>query len=109
MAGAEKLQFICVMHAVDPAKAASREDWTDYDNETFRLHWDRLARARGDGTLLVAGRAQDADGAGPAIVIFEVASEEEARRFMESEPFVTRGFATATLHPFRVALSRKPV
>ena len=102
-------QFMYVMEATDPAKAASRESWTEYDNETFQLHWDRLEKARDAGVLLLAGRSQDADGAGPAIVIFEADSEEDARRFMESEPFVVRGFSRANLHPFRVALSRNKV
>lgn len=106
MGKGEKLQFMYVMQAIDPAKAASRDTWTEYDYETFDLHWDRLQHARGEGSLLLAGRAQDADGTGPAIVIFEAESEGEARRFFESEPFLTRNFAQATLHPFRVAVSR---
>jgi uncharacterized protein YciI len=102
----ERLQFIYTLSPTDPAKAASREGWTEYDHETFDLHWANLEQALDDGKLVLAGRSQDADGTGPAIVIFEADSEEEARRFFEAEPFVTRGFATATLHPFRVALTR---
>jgi uncharacterized protein YciI len=102
---AEKLQYMYVLQAVDPLKAASRENWTAHDQETFDLHWDRLVRLREAGTVLLAGRAQDADGGGPAIVIFEADSEEDARRLVDEEPFVTRGFATATLHPFRIALA----
>jgi hypothetical protein len=41
--------------------------------------------------------------------ILEVGSEEEARRIFDSEPFIARGFAKGTLHPYRVALSRKEI
>lgn len=108
MAG-EKLQFMYVIQAVDPVKAASRDSWTDEDAETFNLHWANLERLRDEGVLILAGRAQDADGTGPAICILEVDSDAEAKRIFDSEPFFTRGFATGTLHPFRVAISRTEV
>ena len=101
----EKRQYMYVMQAVDPTKAASRENWTADDHETFNLHWKRLAELTKAGVVLLAGRAQDSDGRGPAIVIFEADSEEEAKRVFEEEPFLTRGFARATLHPFSIALS----
>jgi UDP:flavonoid glycosyltransferase YjiC (YdhE family) len=46
------------------------------------------------------------DGVGPAIVIFEADSEEEARNFVENDPFVVGGMMRASLHPFRAALVR---
>ena len=55
--------------------------------------------------MLLAGRSLD--GKGPAIVILEAASEEEARRLMERDPFVASGLMRATLHPFRPALVRE--
>jgi uncharacterized protein YciI len=95
------------MHATDPAKAASRDNWTEEDKETFDLHLSRLEKLKEDGVLLLAGRAQDADGTGPAIVLFEAPSEDEAKRIFEEEPFFVRGFAQGTLHPFRALLSRR--
>jgi uncharacterized protein YciI len=105
MADNEKRQYMYVMQAVDPTKAASRDTWTAEDQETFNLHWNRLVELTQAGVVLLAGRAQDSDGTGPAIVIFEAESDEEARRVFEEEPFLTRGFARATLHPFSIALS----
>jgi uncharacterized protein YciI len=104
-----KLQFVYFIRAKDSAKAASRDNWTPDDAETFDLHWANLERLRDEGKLILAGRAQDADGSGPALCIIEVDSEDEALRIFESEPFFTRGFATGTLHPYRVALSRNPL
>jgi uncharacterized protein len=105
MADNEKHQYMYVMQAVDTSKAASRENWTPEDQETFNLHWNRLVELTKAGVVLLAGRGQDPDGTGPAIVIFEAESEEEAQRVFEEEPFLTRGFARATLHPFSIALS----
>jgi uncharacterized protein YciI len=96
-----------MMRAVDPAKAASQDNWTAEDAESFRLHWDRLVHATADGTVILAGRAHDADGGGPAIVIFEADSEDEAQRFFAEEPFITRGFATGELHPFAIVLAKE--
>ena len=104
-----KFQYIYLIQAIDPSKAASRDNWVPEDEETFNLHWANLEQLRDAGVLILAGRAQDADGTGPAICILEVDSEDEAQRIFESEPFFTRGFATGTLHPFRVAISRKDV
>ena len=57
-------------------------------------------------TLVMAGRSQD--GIGPAIVVFEASDEETARAFMEADPFVSSGLFAASLHPYRVALMRRP-
>jgi uncharacterized protein YciI len=96
----EKLQFMYVMRPTDPTKAASRDGWTDYDRETFELNLAHLHCAKGAGKLILAGRTLDSDGSGPAIVVFEADTEGEAQRFFKAEPFLTRGFCTATLHPF---------
>jgi uncharacterized protein YciI len=99
-------QYIYVLEAVEPEKAAGKVPMTPEDEESFRLHWTRLEQARDDRTLILAGRSQDADAAGPAIVIFEAGSDAEAQRFVAAEPFVLRGFARATVYPFKVAISR---
>jgi uncharacterized protein YciI len=100
-------QYMYVMHPVDPSKAANPALWTAEDEESFNLHWSRLVQATQDGIVLVAGRAQDAEGNGPAIVIFEADSEDDAQRFFESEPFITRGFATGRLHPFAIVAAKE--
>jgi uncharacterized protein YciI len=93
-------QFIYVSHPADPNTPMP-------DDALFERHWEYLTRAAGIGTLVLAGRAQD--GEGPAITIIECESDDEARRFMEDDPFVSSGFASARLHPFRVAISRREV
>ena len=55
-------------------------------------HVERLKRATKDGIVILAGRSLD--GIGPAVVIFEVESEEEARCFMEGDPFMKEELRT---------------
>jgi hypothetical protein len=40
------------------------------------------------------------------IVVFEAASELDARGFMDSDPTVVTGVMTYELHPYRVAVLR---
>jgi uncharacterized protein YciI len=101
-----KLHFMYVMTPTDPSKTISRDGWTDYDRETFQLHLAHMDRALEAGTLVLAGRTLDPDGSGPAICVFQANSLEEAQRFFEAEPFITRGFCTATLHPFSNPMTR---
>ncbi len=66
----------------------------------------RLQQALTEGILIFAGRSLD--GIGPAVVVFEAEDEEEARHFMQEDPFVKYGLFGAELHPFRAALVRVP-
>jgi len=98
-------QFLYHFLAADrPELATDPEAWTDDDRQVGADHFAFLSRAAAAGTVILAGRSQD--GIGPAVVIFEVDSEADARTFMESDPFVASGLFRASLHPFRVALSR---
>ncbi len=87
-----------------PDLATNLAAWTEDDDPVFAAHYERLRQGADDGRVILAGRSQD--GIGPAIVIFEADSEEEARRFMEEDPFVSEGLFGADLHPFRAALVR---
>lgn len=102
-----KQQFIYTLEAVEPEKALSRDEWTEHDHETYRCHIAHLEKEAQSRRIILVGRAQD--GVGPAIAILECDDENEARRLMEADPFVARGFARARLHPFRIAFSRNEV
>lgn len=84
--------------------ATNPEAWTPEDEQVGAAHFARLKMATSDGIVILAGRSQD--GVGPAIVIFEAEDEDQARQFMEEDPFVSEGLFTATLHPFVAALMR---
>ncbi len=104
---ADKLQWLYQFKPGEkrPDLATNATAWTEADEDVFAAHYERLRQGTQDGKVVLAGRSQD--GIGPAIVIFEADSEEDARRFMEEDPFVSEGLFGANLHPFRAALVRK--
>jgi uncharacterized protein YciI len=99
-------QFIYTIVPTRPELLTDPDAWTDDENYIAQEHFAYLEQATDEGTVLLAGRAQD--GLGPAIVIFEAPSEDRARRFMEADPFIASGLMRASLHPFRAALVRGP-
>ncbi len=103
----DKLHFLYHFLPGERTDLATNPDaWTEEDNKIGEAHYERLKQATNDGIVILAGRSQD--GIGPAIVIFEADSEEEARFFMEEDPFVSERLFRAELHPFRAALVREP-
>lgn len=74
--------------------------------KTLDTHFAYLEKALADGRLILAGPCLDG---AFGIVVFRAASAVEAATFMEGDPAVTAGLMAATLHPFRVSLSEKPV
>ncbi|MDX1664380.1 MAG: YciI family protein [Candidatus Promineifilaceae bacterium] len=101
----ENQQFLYQFEAVRPEMVRDPNAWTPDDVAVAEAHVAYLREATEIGTVILAGRSLD--GVGPAIVIVEVASEEEARIFMEQDPFVREGLMRATLHPFRAAMIRR--
>jgi uncharacterized protein YciI len=90
---------------IRPELVTNPEAWTEEDDRIAEAHFAYLKKATEAGIVLLAGRSLD--GVGPAIVILEAGSADEARRFMENDPFVSGGLMRASLHPFRAALVRK--
>ena len=80
------------------------ETWSEHDRRIGKAHFAYLKKATEDGTVILVGRSTD--GIGPALVIFEAEAEQDARLFMQSDPFVSNGLMRATLHPFNAALVR---
>ena len=104
MADAVKEQFIYVFDPVRPELVTDPDAWTEEDTRIAGEHFAYLQRATHEGIVILAGRSLD--GKGPAVVIFEADTEDDARRFMEADPFVAGGLMRASLHPFRAALVR---
>ena len=101
----DRQQFIYLFEAVRPELVTNPDAWTERDNQIAEEHFAYLQQAAEEGTVLLAGRSQD--GVGPALVIIQLDSEEEARRLMENDPFVANGLMRARLHPYRAALVRR--
>lgn len=100
----KKQQFIYVFDPVRPELVTDPDAWTEEDIRVGEEHFAYLSKATEEGTVILAGRSTD--GTGPAVVILEASSEDDARRFMEKDPFVAGGLMRASLHPFRAALIR---
>lgn len=99
------MQFLYQFGPGDRPDLPSNPDaWTENDHRIGAEHYERLRQATAAGKVVLAGLSTD--GEGPALVIFETDSEEEARQFMTDDAFVRNGLFTATLHPFRASLVR---
>ncbi len=85
--------------------AGNPEAWTAHDEQIAAEHVAYITNATEDGVVILAGRAQN--GIGPAVVVFEMETAEEAQAFMAGDPFVREGLFTAELHPFRAAFMRR--
>ena len=57
------------------------DTWGPDKEAVGRAHHERLKAATEEGTVLLAGRSLD--GVGPAVVIFEAVSEDEAQAFVD--------------------------
>lgn len=104
MTDQNKLHFVYVFDPVRPEMVTNPDAWIDEEIRIAEAHFAYLQAATRAGTVILAGRSLD--GIGPAVVILEAESENEARRFMENDPFVAGGLMRARLHPFRAALIR---
>jgi uncharacterized protein YciI len=89
-------------HLHDQAK------WTDKDKAATGAHFERLKKAAATGQVILAGRTTEALDKTFGLVVFEAENEAQARAFMEADPAVVAGVMSATLHPYSVALQRKP-
>jgi uncharacterized protein YciI len=102
----ETQQYVYVLR-VAPA-LHDQAKWTQADNDAVSRHFARLAAATKAGQVIFAGRTTEPLDTTFGLVVFEAASEEAARQFMESDPAVVAGVMSATLHPYALALQRKP-
>ena len=82
--------------------------WTQADNDAVSRHFARLAAATKAGQVIFAGKTTEPLDTTFGLVVFEAASAEAARQFMEADPAVVAGVMSATLHPYALALQRKP-
>jgi uncharacterized protein YciI len=104
---APKVQQYVYVLRVAPA-LHDQAKWTQADNDAVSRHFARLAAAVKSGQVIFAGKTTEPLDTAFGLVVFEAASDEAARQFMESDPAVVAGVMSATLHPYALALQRKP-
>lgn len=102
----KRAQFVYLLRVL-PAYQAPQA-WTDKETAVIGQHFERLARATASGQVILAGKTGEALDRTFGLVVFESDDEASARRFVETDPAVVAGIMSATLHPYAVALLRKP-
>ena len=99
-------QYLYVLRVAPALHDQAR--WTQADNDAVSRHFVRLAEAVKTGQVIFAGKTTEPLDTTFGLVVFEAESEAAARQFMESDPAVVAGVMSATLHPYALALQRKP-
>ena len=99
-------QYLYVLRVAPALHDQAR--WTQADNDAVSRHFTRLADGVKAGKVIFAGKTTEPLDTTFGLVVFEAASEAAARQFMESDPAVVAGVMSATLHPYALALQRKP-
>ena len=70
-----------------------------------QAHLDRMAPLDQAGKVLLAGPFTDKVG---SLIVLDMASLDDARAFMEADPYVTHGvFARYEIHPFMQVFPQK--
>lgn len=77
------------------------------EDEIIDQHFAYLEDLTEKGVITLVGRTLNTDETSFGLTIFTAEDETEAREIMENDPAVKNGIMTATLYPFRVALSHK--
>ena len=80
--------------------------WTPEKNKIVQEHFAHLQKMLSDGTLILAGRTQNALDKTFGIVIYEADSFEEAKSIAENDPAVKGKIMTVEVFPYEVALMR---
>ncbi len=99
-------QYLYVLRVAPALHDQAR--WTQADNDAVSRHFTRLADGVKAGKVIFAGKTTEPLDTTFGLVVFEAESEAAARQFMESDPAVVAGVMSATLHPYALALQRKP-
>lgn len=99
-------QYLYVLHPTK--KMQDEKAWTEAENKIVGEHFVRLKAAAERGQVILAGRTMEPLDSTFGLVIFVADSPDEARAFMEADPAVVANLMSATLHPYAIALQRKP-
>jgi uncharacterized protein len=99
-------QFVYVLRVTPPFQDASK--WTPKENDAVARHFARLSQATDAKRVIFAGKTSEPLSQTFGLVVFEAENEEAARQFMSTDPAIQVGVMSATLHPYVLALQRRP-
>lgn len=92
-------QFICFL---EPTRDEMPDDPTEAEAQAARDHFAYYKELHARGTLVLAGRTQQAPHIG--IMVFEAKDMETAKRIVENDPAIIAEVFHARIQPYRVAL-----
>lgn len=87
-----------------PPRATFIEDATEAETNAVGEHFEYLKALLEQGTLILAGRTDDAS---VGLFIFEAENDEAAETIRKNDPAVQAGVFSAEVKLFRLALIRK--
>lgn len=90
-----------------PTRLEMLLETTPEEDEIIDQHLAYVEDLTRKGVLIMVGRTLNTDETSFGLTIFEAEDEMAAREIMENDPAIKGGIMTATLYPYRVALSRK--
>jgi uncharacterized protein YciI len=90
-----------------PTRQGMLVETTLEEDEVIDQHFAYLEDLTRNGVVILAGRTLNTDETSFGLTIFEAEDEISAREIMENDPAIKGGIMTATLYPYRVALSRQ--
>lgn len=92
------------IYFIHPPRDDFAATMTAEEDEVWSEHFARLQRLLAEGTLVLAGPTLGRVNTG--LVLIEAPDESTARRIMEEDPTIARGYARGELRRFRVSLLR---
>lgn len=82
--------------------------WTDADKSAVGAHFARLKTATVQGTVILAGRTEEAGDRTLGLVIFKAPDAAAAETFMREDPAVVAQVMTTEVRAYSLALLRDP-
>jgi uncharacterized protein YciI len=89
-------------YLLKPCRPSLPFDATPAERETIGAHFAYLKGLFATGTVRFVGRTEAGEF---GITVYEAASDEQADAIMRDDPVIQSGVMTATVYPFRIALS----
>ncbi len=82
--------------------------WTDQDKAAVGAHFARLKVATAQGSVVLAGRTDEAGDRTLGLVVFKAANAATADAYLREDPAVAGGVMTMEVRPYSIALLRDP-
>ena len=92
------------IYFIHPPRENFAATMTDEERQVWSEHAERLQRLLDEGVLILAGPTLGSINTGIAVI--EAPDEAGARKIMDEDPTIARGFARGELRPFRASFLR---